>query len=94
MDRILHLTLHKKWFKDILEGKKTVEYREKKPYWTRRLFERDGTPKTYDFVVFRNGYDRDAPWMKVEYLGVQETDTYELKLGRILESRNLERLSS
>ena len=38
-DKILHLTLHRKWFKQILTGTKKIEYREIKPYWTKRLFD-------------------------------------------------------
>ena len=32
-DNILHLTLKKKYFDEILSGKKKKEYRELKPYW-------------------------------------------------------------
>jgi hypothetical protein len=53
---ILHLTLKKKWFDLILSGKKTEEYREIKPYWEKRLM-----GKTYDKVIFRNGYAANAP---------------------------------
>ena len=70
--KILHLTLHKKWFDQILEGTKKVEYREIKPYWTKRLFDEEGQPKKYDFIIFRNGYSKDAPIMKVEFKGVRE----------------------
>jgi len=34
---VLHLTLKKKWFDMILSGEKKEEYREIKPYWTKRL---------------------------------------------------------
>ena len=27
-DKVLHLTLHRKWFKQILDGTKKIEYRE------------------------------------------------------------------
>jgi len=37
MDKILHLTLNKKWFDMILSGEKKEEYREIKPYWITRL---------------------------------------------------------
>lgn len=53
---ILHLTLKKKWFDLILSGKKTEEYREIKPYWEKRLM-----GKTYDKVIFRNGYATPMP---------------------------------
>ena len=34
---VLPLVLEKKWFKKIVSGEKTEEYREIKPYWTSRL---------------------------------------------------------
>ena len=94
MPKILHLTLMKKWFIDILEGKKKIEYREIKPYWTKRLFTANGTPIIYDHISFRNGYAKDAPTMNVEFLGVKEKEKYEIILGNILETNNLENLNN
>lgn len=37
IDGRLNLTLKKKWFDMIDQGKKTEEYREYKPYWIGRL---------------------------------------------------------
>ncbi len=91
MPKILHLTLMRKWFIQILEGKKKIEYREIKPYWTKRLFE-NGIPVKYDYISFKNGYPKDAPEMKVEFLGVKITDKYEILLGRVLEQRNVQGL--
>jgi hypothetical protein len=65
--RILHLTLKKKWFDMIASGEKREEYREIKPYWTRRIAE-PGTD--YDAVKFRNGYRPDSPTVTVELEGV------------------------
>ena len=73
--KILHLTLFKKWFDEIKSGKKKFEYREIKPYWTKRLFEENekgnSKPKHYDFILFRNGYAKNAPKMLVKFLGVK-----------------------
>lgn len=69
-DRILHLTLKKKWFDMIKQGVKKEEYREIKPYWTKRL--KDFLVKNpFDYVLFRNGYSKDAPTLKVECKGVK-----------------------
>ena len=54
--KILHLTLKKKWFDMIASGEKKQEYREIKPYWSKRLID-----KKYDVILFRNGYHKDAP---------------------------------
>lgn len=99
---ILHLTLKKKWFDMILAGEKTEEYREDKQYWRNRLLLRgevaDG--KFFREVHFRNGYAKDAPFMRVECLGMKPGkfkpewsdgggEGYVIKLGAILETRNI-----
>lgn len=35
---MLIFPLKKQWYEKIKSGEKTIEYREVKPYWTRRLF--------------------------------------------------------
>ena len=54
--KTLFLTVKKEWFDKIVSGEKIVEYREAKPYWISRLLDR-----TFDKVVFRNGYGKNAP---------------------------------
>jgi len=91
MDKItkrneLHLTLHRRFFDEIVKGTKTIEYREIKPYWTKRI---EG--RRYNVIVFRNGYQPDAPTMVIEYKGYRtdkRNGRYCLKLGRILSLRN------
>ena len=51
----------------ILSGEKKEEYREFKDYWTTRL---DG--KRFDIISFRNGYQKYAPKMIVEYNGLNK----------------------
>lgn len=58
---ILHLTLKKKWFDLIASGQKTIEYREMKLYWIRRLI-----GKNFDCIEFRNGYGKDVPKLTIE----------------------------
>ncbi len=58
--RILHLTLKRKWFDLIATGKKNIEYREFKLYWKQRLY-----GAIFDEVHFKNGYRKDAPFMRV-----------------------------
>ncbi|MEA1909573.1 MAG: ASCH domain-containing protein [Patescibacteria group bacterium] len=86
--KILHLTLKKKWFDQIAEGKKIVEYREVKPYWNKRL-----KGKKFDEIYFRNGYSSSAPFMKVECKGINirkvqilnDKPYYCIALGKVLE---------
>ena len=95
---ILHLTLKKKWFDLILSGKKTEEYREIKPYWEKRLM-----GKTYDHVIFRNGYAANAPQFTIELKsitqgigksewGAEEGKIYfVLSLGEIINTKNIDK---
>lgn len=85
--KILHLTLHRKWFDLIASEQKREEYREIKPYWKTRIENRD-----YDEIHFRNGYGKDRPFMRVGYLGWkfgtwEGRKVYVLQLGKILEVR-------
>jgi hypothetical protein len=77
---ILHLTLEREWFDDIVRGVKHEEYRDLKDYWKTRL---EG--RKYDVVRFRNGYATEAPEMDVELLGIDKrSDCYVIRLGKIL----------
>ena len=79
MIKILYLNLYRKYFDAIVNGTKTIEYRDKTDYWKKRIEGRE-----YDIIKFRNGYAKDAPTMLVEYNGYDITDRYEIKLGKIL----------
>jgi hypothetical protein len=77
--KLLHLTLKKKWFDMIASGEKKEEYREIKPYWSRRLLSNYNSighsrfePEFKDFnvIVFKNGYGKNAPVLFVEFKGV------------------------
>ena len=83
----LHLTLHKIWFDKIVTGEKTEEYRRRTDFWKNRL-----NGRHYEQIQFRNGYNKDAPTMRVQCLGISEGQwegepCYVLKLGQILEIR-------
>ncbi len=92
MEKILHLTLKKKWFDLIKSGEKTTEYREIKDYWKKRLVTITnkrvlcpnfiGHPfsfNEFDKIKFRNGYSRDSPQMIVEFKGIG-LDVFEGKM--------------
>lgn len=74
-EKILYITLKKKWFDMILSGVKLEEYRDlvsrisgKPSYWQPRLIEKDKHGreqfKAFTHVVGRNGYQKDAPEFK------------------------------
>lgn len=90
--KILHLTLKKKWFDLIATGEKKQEYRENKPYWQSRLH-----GKTFNEIHFRNGYAKDAPFMRVkcgdihlqtEISPIHSGSVFVIELGDILEVKN------
>ena len=80
MTKILHLNLYRKYFDDIADGTKTIEYRDKTDYLKKRIEGRE-----YDIIKFRNGYAKNAPTMLVEYKGYNIGKEYELKLGKVTE---------
>lgn len=77
---MLALPIKKQWFDMIKSGEKKEEYREIKPYWTKRLLTndmdidlerlKDQLRKENSYlnktVIFRNGYRKDSP--KIECL--------------------------
>jgi len=89
----------------ILSGKKTEEYREIKSHWNQRLieyFDLDGAIfESFDTVTFKNGYQRNAPEMIVEFKGIDigeakpewsenwQGDVFRIKLGAVLSTNNL-----
>lgn len=84
--KVLHLTLYRKWFDEIALGQKKREFREMKPYWDSRLCGR-----RYEEIWFRNGYNMNAPIMRLECLGIVVNialNRYEIKLGKVLEIKN------
>ena len=84
MKRTLYLILQKEPLDRILSRIKSTEYRDKTDYWSRRLDD-----KLFDYVHFRNGYSKTARCMLVEHLGMDVTDRYEIKLGKIVETENI-----
>lgn len=76
--------MHRKFFAQIADGTKKIEYRDQKPYWKARL-----ENKSYETILFRNGYAADAPEMLVEFRGLRRYGKgrnayYAILLGRIL----------
>jgi ASC-1-like (ASCH) protein len=82
---VLSLNVHREFFDAILAGKKKTEYRANKDYWRRRLVGR-----AYQEVHFRNGYAAKAPFMRVQFKGLQKYGSgresyFAIRLGKILE---------
>ena len=84
-ERILYLTLKKKWYDMIVSGEKKEEYRSVTDYWMIRLAgikgcgtsynftllcNKSNKCRDYDFVVFRNGYNANSPMAMFECKGI------------------------
>ena len=89
--KILDLVLKKQWFDMIKDGNKREEYREIKPYWTKRLTNTDGSFKNFTHIKFRCGYtNRFIIYRiesiaigqgKVEWGGIENKEVYVIKFA-------------
>lgn len=94
--KILYLPLKAKWYEMIEIAVKKEEYREIKPYWTKRLVNPDGTLKRFDFVVFTYGYTKRKMVVQCKHIyrgggvhawgAVPFQEYYVISLGRIISS--------
>ena len=83
-------TLNRRWFVEIVERRKKVEYREIKPYWTVRL-KRVKTPFR---LVLRNGMSPPIPVLTVRIDKVvtnRRLGEYQLHIGRVLKVERWDR---
>ena len=78
------MSLYKKWFDEILQGTKKIEYREVKPYYDKLL------KKDYSEVKFVNGYGGNRPYLIIEIIKITKgKEYYQIHLGSIIETGNL-----
>lgn len=87
--KILRLPVNEYWYKLILSGKLTHDYREIKPYWTNRLED-----KEYDVVEFYHRFKKDVKpirykleWIKKGRLVNYNIDAYIIKFGEKIEEK-------
>lgn len=84
---LLSLNLHREFFDAILDGSKTIEYRDNSPFWQKRL-----RGKSFTHVRFRNGYLKNAPEAIVVLKKIVErADVFEIHLGKIVETSHTDR---
>lgn len=88
MDNVLKLPVNEYWYNLIKEGKLTHDYREIKPYWTKRL---EG--KTYDIVEFYHRFKKDIEplrykfeWIKKGRIVNYNMDAYIIKFGERIDN--------
>ena len=61
---MLTSNLKKEWFEKIKSGQKTHEYREVKPYWTKRLTNELQLSKFEDLEMYRPPYSQIVRFVK------------------------------
>lgn len=79
--KTLYLPIEKKWFNLILSGEKKEEYRDFKPYYARRFYDKNCIKIVdneialeiiqFEHVILKNGYDKNAPEIIIECLGIK-----------------------
>lgn len=96
INKIASMPIKKEWFDMILRGEKKEEYREHKPYWSKRLF-----GKNITHLKLINGYGRDKPYLIIELDGIgvgygkeewgaiPGEEYFILELGKIIERGNI-----
>lgn len=103
---MLILPIKKKWFDMIKSGEKKEEYREIKPYWSKRFWNAGLSiwdPDVIRTLTFRNGYSKSSPkitakvtWLKEQ--GKEEwgaepgKEYYILEILEILEVSNVKEI--
>ncbi|MGC4083671.1 MAG: hypothetical protein QM736_16575 [Vicinamibacterales bacterium] len=83
MDKVT-TTIKREWLREIAAGRKRVEYREIKPYWTKKF---DGVSRPF-LLRLINGMQPKAPELTVVVRGIRtnrRTGNYELLLGKLTE---------
>lgn len=85
-------TIKREWLREIVAGRKAVEYREIKPYWEKRF----ATVKAPFELRLINGMSKTAPRVTVEIKRIvrdRRNGTFNLHIGRILEVKHWDRRS-
>ena len=80
----LTTTIKRRFLAEIIEGTKNIEYREIKPYWTRR-FQKVSVPFELRMI---NGMSKTAPEVTVRIDKITKGKEWELHIGIILNYRN------
>jgi len=81
-------TIEREWLLGIVTGTKKIEYRERKPYWDKRL-ENGKLPTPFELRLL-NGMRRPVPEATVRIDKItRSAREYELHIGKILGVKHL-----
>ena len=77
MERVLRLPCNEQWYWGILTGEIPFDYREVKPYWIKRL-----ENKEYDVVEFYHRFKKNLEPIKYKLLSIEKHEpVYFIKFG-------------
>ena len=85
--KTLTTTIKRQFLREIIAGTKTIEYRDIKPYWDKRLANYE-PPFLLRLI---NGRRKDVPEATIEVIKVKKNrwrGYYELHLGRVIDVKN------
>jgi hypothetical protein len=77
--KILKFNLKTEPFMVMVTGEKTVEYRDIKPWMNSRLFDKEGNPRTYDFVKFTLAFGNNKPYFICRFNGFEKVKKVRMK---------------
>ena len=84
----LTTTIKREHLREIIAGRKKIEYREVKPYWEKRL---SGISRPFQLRLI-NGMSANAPEATVRIDRItQRAKRYKLKIGRVMSIKNWDR---
>lgn len=82
---VLKIVIKGEWFDQIAAKKKKIEYRDVSPFWSSRLYDKNGKKRTYDMIEFINGYNTDARRLFTKFEGFQRKgELFHIYIGKIL----------
>lgn len=80
----LKIVIKGEWFDQIAAKQKKIEYREASPFWTSRLYDKNGKKRNYELIEFINGYNKDARRLITEFNGFEKKrGQYHIHIGKI-----------
>ena len=85
----LKIVIKREWFDKIITQEKKTEYRKVSPFWTSRLYDKNGKKRTYDLIEFINGYNTNSRRLITEFIGFEKKQgEYHIHIGKIKKKSN------
>ena len=80
----LKIVIKGEWYDKIRTKEKKTEYRKVSPFWTSRLYDKNGKKRNYDLIEFINGYNTNSRRLITEFIGFKKKQgEYHIHIGKI-----------